>query len=223
MLSISAFGQNCDKVLFTGSVHDTLRPQAFYNLMVVNRSTGQGVFGQPSGSFSVYANDGDTIGLSVRGYTTINTIVVADSNCQSQQLFFVEGKVQDVEAVTVYPLKTLEQIKEERASLVMRETRMVTGIEVMQSPITALYQAFSKKERTKRWIAEQEYKDDQVRILKELLRTYVAFEVIDLSDEEFESFISFLNVDEDFLKTASELDLITFIQDKYLHYRSMDK
>ena len=123
----------------------------------------------------------------------------------------------------MYPLKTLEQIKEERASLVMRETRMVTGIEVMQSPITALYQAFSKKEKTKRWIAEQEYKNDQVRILKELLRTYVAFEVIDLSDEEFESFISFLNVDEDFLKTASELDLITFIQDKYLHYRSMDK
>ena len=51
----------------------------------------------------------------------------------------------------------------------------------------------------------------------------MAFEIIDLSDEEFESFISFLNVDEDFLKTASELDLITFIQDKYLHYRSMDK
>ncbi|NRA10561.1 MAG: hypothetical protein HRT57_01240 [Crocinitomicaceae bacterium] len=222
-MSITANGQNCDKVLFKGKVRDTIRPQGFYNLMVVNRSTGQGVFGQPNGSFSVYANDGDTIGLSIRGYTTVNTIIVADSNCQCKQVLYIEGKAQEIEAVTVRPLKTLEQIKEERASLVMRETRMVTGIEVMQSPITALYQAFSKKERTKRWIAEQEFKDDQVRILKELLRAYVAFEVIDLSDEDFESFIAFLNMDEDFLKTASELELITFIQDKFVHYRNLDK
>lgn len=189
--------------------------------MVINRSTGQGVFGQPNGSFSVYANNGDTISLSVRGYSNVNTVVIADSNCQCKGQYYVEGKAQEVEQVYVRPLKTLEQIKEERASLVMRETRMVTGIEVMQSPITALYQAFSKKEKTKRWIAEQEFKDDQVRIIKELLRTYVAYDVIDLSDEEFENFIAFLNIDEDFLKTASELELITFIQDKYEHYKGL--
>jgi len=189
--------------------------------MVINRSTGQGVFGQPNGSFSVYVNEGDSISLSVRGYDNVNTVIVADSNCQDKRQFYIEGKAQEVEQVYVRPLKTLEEIKEERASLVMRETRMVTGIEVMQSPITALYQAFSKKEKTKRWIAEQEYKDDQVRIIKELLRTYVAYEVIDLSDEEFENFIAFLNIDEDFLKTASELELITFIQDKYEHYKGL--
>ena len=32
---------------------------------------------------------------------------------------------------------------------------------MLESPITALYQAFSKKEKTKRWIAEQEFKDDK--------------------------------------------------------------
>lgn len=191
--------------------------------MVVNRSTGQGVFGQPNGSFGVYANNGDTISMSIQGYTTINTIVVADSNCQFRQDFVIQGKAQEIEQVVVRPLKSLEQIKEERSSLAMRETRMVTGIEVLQSPITALYQAFSKREKTKRWIAEQEFQDDQVRIMKELLRTYVAYEVINLTDEEFEDFIAFLNIDEDFLKTASEMELITFIQDKFQHYRSLQK
>lgn len=222
-MSISATAQDCDKVLFKGSVQDTIRPQGFYNLMVINRSTGQGVFGQPNGSFSVYVNDGDSISLSVKGYTTVNTTVKADENCQSKQNFFIEGKAQEIEQVVVRPLKSLEEIKEERASLVMRETRMVTGIEVMQSPITALYQAFSKKEKTKRWIAEQEYQDDQVRIIKELLRTYVAYDVINLTNEEFEDFIAFLNVDENFLKTASEMELITFIQDKFEHYRRLKK
>lgn len=215
----SAYSQDCENVLFSGRVVDSLRPQNFYNLMVVNMSSGRGVFGQPDGKFSVYANEGDTLILSVRDYPKIYSTIIADSNCQHKGVFYLEPKVQELEAVEVRPLRTLEQIKEERASLAMRETRMVTGIDVLQSPITALYQRFSKLERSKRWVAEQEYKDDQQRILKELLRNYVAYDIIELTDEEFEEFIAFLNMDDHFLKTASEMELITFVKDKYEHYK----
>ena len=101
----------------------------------------------------------------------------------------------------------------------MRETKLVTGIDVLQSPITAIYQAFSKKEQNKKWIAEQVYKDDQRKVVKELLRLYISFDIISLSEDEFDDFISFLNLDTDFLKTASEMDLIIFIKDKYDHFR----
>jgi len=221
--SLSVFGQQCDKVLFTGKVVDTLRPQNFYNLMIVNRRTGQGVFGQPNGTFSVYVNNGDSISISVREYPLVKLVVKADSNCQFLKTIFIEPKPQEVREVVVRPLKTLEQIKEEREGLAMRETRMVTGIEMLQSPITALYQAFSKKEQNKRWIAEQNYKDDQRRVVKELLRTYIAYDIIELDEEEFDNFIAFLNVNEDFLKTATEMELITFIKDKYEHFRDMKR
>ena len=212
------FGQKCDKVLLTGKVVDSLRPQNFHNLMVINRSSGRGVFGHPNGTFSVYAAPGDTVSLSVKEYPIVNLIVRGDGNCQHLGTFYLEPKVQQIQEVVVRPLKTLNQIKEEREALAMRETRMVTGIEVMQSPITALYQAFSKKEQAKRWVAEQEYKDDQRRVVKELLRTYVAYEVIELTEDEFDEFISFLNMSDDFLKTSTEMELITFIQDKFDHY-----
>ena len=221
--SLSVIGQQCDKVLFTGKVVDTLRPQNFYNLMIVNRRTGQGVFGQPNGSFSVYVNNGDSISISVREYPLVKLVVKADSNCQFLKTIFIEPKPQEVREVVVRPLKTLEQIKEEREGLAMRETRMVTGIEVLQSPITALYQAFSKKEQNKRWIAEQNYKDDQRRVVKELLRTYIAYDIIELDEEEFDNFIAFLNVNDSFLKTATEMELITFIKDKYEHFRDMKR
>jgi hypothetical protein len=221
--SLSVFGQQCDKVLFTGKVVDTLRPQNFYNLMIVNRRTGQGVFGQPNGTFSVYVNNGDSISISVREYPLVKMVVKADSNCQFLKTIFIEPKPQEVREVVVRPLKSLEQIKEERSGLAMRETRMVTGIEVLQSPITALYQAFSKKEQNKRWIAEQNYKDDQRRVVKELLRTYIAYDIIELDEEEFDNFIAFLNVNDSFLKTATEMELITFIKDKYEHFRDMKK
>lgn len=186
--------------------------------MIINRSSGLGVFGHANGTFSVFANNGDSITLSVRGYPAINFIVNGDMNCQDRGIYYIENKAQEVQEVVVKPLKSLEEIREQREALAMRETRQVTGIEVMASPITALYQAFSKKERNKRWIAQQEHQDNQQQILQELLRTYVAYEVIDLSPQEFEDFIDFLNMDETFLKTASEMELVTFIQDKLEHY-----
>lgn len=221
LLSHLAMSQSCDKVLFTGKVVDTMRPQNFYNLMIVNKTTGQGVFGSPNGSFSVYVSNGDSLSISVKDYPVVHLKVVADSNCQFRQKIYIKGKPKEIKEVIIRPLKSLEQIKEEREALAMRETRMVTGIEVMQSPITALYQAFSKKEQNKVWIAEQTYKDDQRKVVQELLRTYVAYDIITLTEEEFDQFISFLNINDSFLKTATEMELITFIQDKFDHFRRL--
>lgn len=208
-------------MLVSGKIVDTLRLQNFYNLMVVNKTTGRGVFGQPNGHFSVYANTGDLIALSTKGYPVYQFVVKPDDNCQSKVLAYIERLPQETPDVIVRPLKTLEQIKEERENLALRETRTVTGVSALQSPITFLYQAFSKKEQNKRWIAEQEFKDDQRRIVKELLRLYVAFDIIALSDADFDAFITFLNIDEQFIKTATEMELILFIKDKYEHFKTI--
>jgi hypothetical protein len=216
----NSFAQ-CEQVLVSGKIVDTLRLQNFYNLMVVNKTTGRGVFGQPNGHFSVYANSGDLIALSTKGYPVYQFVVKPDDNCQAKILAYVERLPQEVPDIIVRPLKTLEQIKEERENLALRETRTVTGVSALQSPITFLYQAFSKKEQNKRWIAEQEYKDDQRRIVQELLRLYVAFDIIELTEAEFDAFITFLNIEEQFIKTASEMELILFIKDKYDHFRRL--
>lgn len=213
------FSQSCDRVFLSGKVIDTLQPQSFYNLMVVNRTTGKGVFGQPDGAFGVYANNGDSITLSVKGYPMYGFKVKADSNCRMQMVGVLENKITTKEEVVIRPLKTLQQIKEERAALTLHETRMVTGIEVMQSPITALYQRFSKTEQSKQAVAKLEYQDNQMKVLKELLHLYVAYDIVALNEEEFENFIGFLNIDENFLKTSSDMELITFIKDKFEHYR----
>lgn len=213
----------CDKVLLMGKVEDTVGFQNFYNLMVVNKTTGKGVFGNPDGSFSVFVKDKDLIALSVRGYLPITFIVEGNNDCQFKVHKYLELKTEDLQTVVITPLKTLEQIKQERQGLVMRETREVTGMQVLQSPITALYQTFSKKEQNKRWIAEQEFKDDQRRVVQELLRLYVAYDIVNLNDEEFDDFISFLNINSDFLQTATEMELITFVKDKFIHYKMINK
>ncbi len=213
----------CNRVLVSGRVIDSLRPQTFYNLMVINKTVGRGVFGEPNGSFSVYVMPNDLIALSIKEYPIYEFFAIPDENCQCKVNAYIEQLPQEIEEVIVRPLKTLSQIKDERQALSMRETRLVTGINMLESPITALYQAFSKKEQNKRWIQEQKYKDDQRRIVKELLRLYVAFDIINMTEEDFDSFIQFLNIDDDFLKTASEMELILFIKDKFDHYNYLKK
>lgn len=211
----------CDQVLLTGRVEDSLNPQSFYNLMIVNRTRGKGVFGQPNGHFSVYTNEGDSISISIKGYPMIGFRISADENCQFKYHKFIELKATEMKEVVIKPLKTLNQIKEERQELSMRETRQVTGVEMLQSPITALYQTFSKKEKNKKWIAEQEFKDNERKVVQELLRLYVAYDIIKLTEDEFDEFIIFLNINETFLKTATEMELITFVQDKFEHFKRL--
>lgn len=216
-LSFSTFSQ-CETVLFKGKVTDTLRFQSFYNMMIVNRTTGKGVFGQPNGTFSTYVNDGDSMTISVKGYDLINIRIKADENCRYVHNYSIIGKPYEFEEVVVRPIKSLEQIKNEREALALVETRTVKGIEAFQSPITALYQAFAKSERSKRKVEELKYMDSQRDIIKELLRTYVAYDVVRLTEEEFDEFIYFLNMDVDFLRTATEWELIEFIKGKYEHF-----
>ncbi|MFT7345214.1 MAG: hypothetical protein ACI9XP_001808 [Lentimonas sp.] len=215
--------QECDKVYLKGKVTDTLRPQSFYNLVVVNITTGKGVFGMPDGAYDVYASINDSIILSIKGYQNISFKVNPDQNCQDNHQWYIEAKPQQIAEMIVRPIKSLNDIQEERETLALRETRTVQGLQAFQSPITALYEAFSKREKNKRWIAQKEYEDKQKALLQELLRTYVAFDIFDLTEQEFDDFIAFLNLDPDFLKTASEMELVTFIQDKFEHFKYYKK
>jgi hypothetical protein len=215
------YAQECSRVWLTGRVKDTLNPNSFLNLMVVNTTSGIGVLGRADGSFGVYVSVNDSIVLSVKRYERIGFRVKGDSLCQMTVLAVVERRPTEIAEVIVKPLKTVQQIKEERESLAMRETITTTGLAGFNSPITALYQRFSKKEQSRAIVAEKEFKDSQEAILQELLKLYVSYDIVKMSPDEFEDFIHFMNMDVDFLKTASDFELVTYIKEKFEHYREL--
>ncbi len=214
--------QNCTEVTVSGRVVDSLQLPAFYNLMIINKSSGKGYFGRPDGSFTFAANNGDSIVLSITGYKSVGFIVNDNQYCTMRITKTIAQLSYQSSDVVVKPIKTLDQLKEERERLAFKETRSITGINVIQSPITALYERFSKKERSKRLVAEMEHQDNINLVLRELLRNYISYDIIDLDEEEFVEFIQFLNISEEFLKTASDYELILFIKDKLEHYKSIN-
>lgn len=222
-LGISAltFAQSCKEVNLWGNLRDTTSRQGFYNLFIVNKTAGRGVFGKPDGTFSITVNPGDSIYFTIAGYETIKMKAIADSSCRHEFRSYLKLIEYRKEEVVVYPVKTLTQLKEERERLAQVETRMITGYQALQSPITALYQEFSRRERMKKKVAELQYQDDMELVVKELLRVYVSYDIIELEEEEFLDFIIFLNLNEDFLKNASDYDLIIYIKEKYIHFRQL--
>ncbi len=215
---------NDSLITINGKVIDTTQKVNFYNVMVINKTAGKGNFGKYDGSFTIQVKKSDVVAVSVTGY-------------QTKYLNFKNKKYKKEYNVTLYldiltvtskevvvkPLKTLEELQKERAQLQKREVPKITGVNALQSPITALYMTFSKREKTKRLIAEMEYKDQQKEVVKEILRLYVANDIIDLEDDEFEAFINFLNLNDHFLKTASDYELIMYIKGKYEHFKRLQK
>jgi len=225
-VSAFSFGQtlteNDSLITIRGRVIDTTAAIGFYNVVVVNKTAGKGIFGDYTGTFEIIVRKGDLVGVSVLGYQT-TYFSFSESEYKPVYNVTINLKVLTYtsEEVVVTPIKTLEELQEERSNIAKREVPTVTVENVFQSPITALYVAFSKREKTKRMVAEMEYQDQQDDIVREILRLYVHNDIIDLSEDDFEEFILFLNLSDEFLKTASDYELITYIQDKFVHFQQI--
>ena len=221
-----SFGQganyNDSLITLNGRVIDTNFSVGFYNIVVINKTVGKGIFGEYTGNFTITVKKTDTIGISVRGYQTIY-LSYADSAYHKtyNDKFYVQELAIVAEEVIVRPLKTLEELKEERANIAKREVATVTVVNAIQSPITALYMAFSKREKTKRYVADMEFKDQQEDVVREILRVYVHNDIFELTEDDFDEFIRFLNLNLDFLKTASDYDLVTYIKAKFEHFQKI--
>ena len=224
LLTPFVFGQgltvNDSLITIRGRVIDTNATVGFYNMVVVNKTAGKGIFGDYTGTFEIIVKKGDLVAISVVGYqTTYLSFSQSDYKPEYNVTIYLKMLSYTSEEVIVLPYKTLEELQEERSNIAKREVPTVTAVNAFQSPITALYIAFSKREKTKRAVAEMEYQDQQDNIVREILRLYVHHDIIELNETDFEEFIVFLNLSDEFLMYASDYELITHIQDKFEHFQ----
>jgi hypothetical protein len=82
-----------------------------------------------------------------------------------------------------------------------------------------LYEAFSKRERSKRLAIELTNNDLRRALLKELFAKYVEYEILDLEDDEFDAFIDFMDPGDQRLKSFTQYEFILYVQKKYVDYK----
>ena len=208
-------------VKISGKVIDLYNPSLeFYNLLVVNKTSAEGVFGNQSGEFIIYARVSDTILVNSVGYNTIK-FCMRDSTPQPEYHVTLHMKKLSVElrSVTILSPRDLNEIQKDIEKLgVKKDESILQGVNAIQSPITALYQMFSRRERSKRLVAELENEDRMRALLKELLTKYVEADIINLHDEAFDDFIDYCAVSDDFIKHSSQYDFAMYIKSRYQMY-----
>ncbi|MCX6292361.1 MAG: hypothetical protein NT126_11455 [Bacteroidetes bacterium] len=217
----SVYGQNTNdsvRIHVQGKVADLDNPTGqLEDLMVVNLSTQQGSFGKADGSFSMMIMKKDTLLIASTGYA-FKKICFKDSLLKSDYSVSLKLKklVVQLKEVKIFAPRDLESIEKDIQKLGYRKSDYeLSGINALESPITFLYQEFSRHERLKRHNAEIVNADKRRNLLKELLSRFVADEIILLSNDDFDRFIDFCSVSESFMKRSTQYEFMVYIKQKY--------
>jgi hypothetical protein len=206
------------------TVNGTIRQesnQPISNVIIINQRTKTGAFGKSDGTYSVKCLKTDTLTITSLGYHSRN-ISFKDSIFKSvyYPITFLEERIQTLATVEIFAPKDLEQIQEEIKRLGFNEDDyMMSGINALASPITFLYQQFSRKEASKRELNRLENEDRKRALLKDLFHHYVDYDIIQLNNDQFDDFITYLNVSDEFLKSSTQYDFLIFVRDRFKDYK----
>lgn len=216
--SVSSFSQNL--VTIKGHAYDNADKLPLSHLMVINKRTNHGVFADADGKFVLSVFKTDTLILSALGFQ-LKKICLIDSVQKEQYLFSIpmEKLYYSLKAVRVFPIRTLNDIQSDINNLGVKKTYSLDGINALQSPITYLYERFSRFGKSKRKVAHLENEDLKRDILKDLFRLYIKYDIIKLNDDDFDTFIRYLNLSDDFMQNASQLELVMAIKGKYESFK----
>ncbi len=206
-----------------GRVQDTQYQDLYLeNIMIINLRTQQGVFAGNNNSFTINIERNDTLIISATGYS-LKRVCFRDSVQSQGKIFTISMKRLSVQLkeVTIFQQREWKAIENDLQTLGYKESDYkLTGVEAWQSPVTALYQAFSRKERSKRKVAELMNDDLRKSLLMEIIHIYIKNKMIELADDQIESFINFIALNDEALKNMSQYDLAIFIKDRCSYYNS---
>ena len=90
----------------------------------------------------------------------------------------------------------------------------------MQSPITALWEIFSKTEKDKRKVAVLMNDEQRRNMQHELLKLCIKSDLIDLSFADMDAFIDFCGFTDEYLQQCSFYELLNNIKQHYIYFHS---
>lgn len=218
----AAFNTWAQEITVNGTAYSSAG-EKLYDLMVVNKRTRTGIFGAADGTFTIKVLRTDTLLLGASGHRT-QTITFADSTAGASYTVFVRMPqlMYQLPEFEVLSERTLKEIQEDINKLGYKESDYrISNVDALQSPITFLYQEFSRRERSKRLVAQLRNEDRKRELLRELLHQYVQYDIINLNDEAFDDFIEFCNVPEDVMKGLTQYEFLLYMKKKYELYSSL--
>jgi len=208
---------------------------------IMNRSNLTGTITDTAGHFSILMPRHDTLHLSAIGFK--NVYLSVPDSIESNMYFIniiLDKKTYSISTVKVYGLTKKEQFKREFTELkiepTVQEANAMKNFPDFQtsiknttqnpqptislgSPITALYDQFSKEGKSKRKLAELTEQDKISEKIKTKFNEKIVGTITRFKGDTLTSFMKFCNFPESFILNAGDYDLAVAIKRKYYEYK----
>lgn len=189
-------------------------------LLIINKTTGVGKFGNIDGTFEITVDKSDTIIISVVGYEKFK-LCFKDSLYRREYLTEITMRPLELtlKEFVITPSPTIMDIYKQVDSLGINKKEYIPeNISAVESPITYLYYVLSKRERSKRAVAEMQNEDRRRKLLKELLKICIDEDLFFLMDEEMDDFIDYCGVSDTMLQKMTQYEFLMHLKKCYVRY-----
>ena len=194
------------------------RPLAY--AFVINHRTQNGSFCDQKGTFNITALPTDTLLFSLTGYQ-YTKVLLADSVNKNPYFLnvFLEIKSLQLKTFSIKAPKTYDQILLELEKAEQTKVAKTSVVNAVESPITFLYNQFSREGKSARKIAELRAEDAKRDLLRELFTRYLVSHIIDLNENDMDDFIKFSGLSDSFKTFDTEYDLVVFVKERHQAYK----
>jgi len=236
--SLSGFTQS--KVVVKGMVKDLVTAQPLENTCIHNMSTGVMAFSNKNGDFALFAQKTDTLIISRVGYD-MEMLVMNDSLLNSKGRITVQLVVRAfmLRSVSIYALKPYPLFIKDLTKEIPTKKIDIPGIEIppeekvgydinngnllrgtpLASPITALYNQFSRKAKMDRMYADLVEHQAEVLRLQKKYNPEIVQRLTKLDNEELEEFMVYCSFTYYTLVTSTDQEIEQMIFAKFIQYK----
>ena len=213
------FAQQKEFILNAKIVDENNIPLAHVD--IVNRRLQLSFAADKYGYFTTNTQMSDTLLLFKSGFLP-QKLIVNDTMFDQNKIILVRMFHVPIELteVQITAIKTHQQIRKSINNLYVPNTDLYPNATLFQNPISYLYELISRKEKEKRLAANLQTEFSKRSVLKELFRLYNAYDIINLPGDDYDNFITYLNMPYEFMQSVSDYDLAVTIKYKFKEYRN---
>ncbi len=231
-----------DRVIVAGYVFEESSGEPLPYVNVYVKRTRRGTITDTAGYFIIQAKINDTLTFSSLGYDR-KYVVINDSSTDNSKplIVFLDTRVYQINSVDVIALKRYKQLEFEITNMKLPDDDIVyayrnfpfrpadidyysrvnaPGFGLVFSPISALYDMFSKEGKERQKLEEIQQKDRLNEVIDAKVSIEMVMKVTGLSKSETNIFIDWCGFSTGFVNGLTEYDLISVIVYKYKQYKT---
>lgn len=211
------FAQQKEITIHANVVDENNNPVPFAD--VAFRRLQLGFSSGKDGSFTAKMLQSDSIIILKNGYTPTKLTLKDSVSKSDYYLTIVLPRVPyELTEVQINAIRTYQTIRTEINKLYIKSTNSHPDARPMTNPLSFIYDQFSKHEKEKRFASKLETEEAKRIVLKDLFRLYNNYNIIDLDEDEYDRFITYLNMPYLYLQQTSDYDLAVSIKRLYASY-----